>query len=217
MLYMYDNAICEDLERSFNRDNVENPIVKVCAPEQIISVSAQIKEGTMSYPLVALSRSDDIQIDTNRTNFTRLHSGVESVVDLETNNVYREKSIPIDLSYKLTVITTNTADMDELVRELMFKYNNMYFLTVKLPYEADRKIRFGVTLDPSNTISRESFTFDYLDTGSLYQTILSLNCEGCVLVHYTPVKMTRIAKPELNLSDHSGIKGMKLDLSDDSK
>ena len=74
----------------------------------------------------------------------------------------------------------------------MFKYINMYFLTIKLPYESNRKIRFGVSLSKDSEIDRTSGVSEYRSEGKLYQSILTLNCEGAVLVSYTPVKLKRL-------------------------
>lgn len=186
MVYTYDDAVCEDLKQSFNPDNVENPVVKVIDPENIVSLAAQIKEDNISFPIVALSR-DDPEIDRQRMNFTRLHFGSSVVFDNDTNEYYNEKIIPISLSYKITVLTTNTVDMDEIIRELMFKYTDMYYLTLTIPYESKRKIRFGIILE--DIIERKSASGEYISQGQLYQSILSLRCEGAVLVEYTPVKL----------------------------
>lgn len=191
MLYKYDNAIVDDLKRSFNPQNVPNPVVSVISPDQIVGLAAQLQNDSIKLPIIALTRNQE-QIDSNRTNFTSMHRGVATVIDNETNELYHEKVIPITLSYNLTIITSNTADMDEMIRELMFKYINMYFLTIKLPYESDRKIRFGVSLSKDSEIDRTSGVSEYRSEGKLYQSILTLNCEGAVLVSYTPVKLQRL-------------------------
>lgn len=195
MLWLYDNSICEDLQKSFNPNNTDEPVVKVISPEGILNLVAQIKEDNCTFPIVALQRNPDITLDTSRMNFTATKFGVQSVIDNETNNLYYEKSVPINLQYDLSVLATSTADMDELVRELIFKYSNMYFLTIKLPYEADRKVRFGIRISPDSTVATKSSTFEYLSTGKLYESSLSLICEGCVLVSYTPAHLVR------NISD----------------
>lgn len=191
MLYIYDKAIAEDLRKSFNPDVIENPIVKVFEPENLPMLLAQMQEDSISFPVVALSRSPDIEIDEKRYNFTRAHKGVASVLDNETNELYYEKSIPIKLSYKLSVLTTNTADMDELIRELVFKFTSMYFITITLPYECKRKIRFGVSIPPGTVIERDSGSSEYTAQGKLYEAIIPLVCEGCVIVSYTPAKLKR--------------------------
>lgn len=191
MLYKYDNAIVDDLKRSFNPENVPNPVVSVISPDQIVGLAAQLQNDSIKLPIIAVTRNQE-QIDSSRTNFTSMHRGVATVIDNETNELYHEKVIPITLSYNLTIITSNTADMDEMIRELMFKYINMYFLTIKLPYESDRKIRFGVSLSKDSEIDRTSGVSEYRSEGKLYQSILTLNCEGAVLVSYTPVKLKRL-------------------------
>lgn len=191
MIWMYDNTICNDLSRSFNPENSENPVVKVVNPEEIIGLAAQIKNDDVTFPIVALSRDPDTSIDRDRLNFSRLHKGVQAVLNEETNELFYEKSLPINLSYKITVLTTNTADMDEIVRELLFKYTDMYFLTMTLPYEAKRKVRFGLTIDPDGNIERSSSISEYISAGQLYQSIVPLKVEGAVLVTYTSAKLIR--------------------------
>lgn len=190
MIRLYDKAIVEDLKKSFNYSDGSEPVVKVIDPEQIIGLAAQIQNDAVKFPIVALSRKD-YQIDTNRTNFTRAHMGVASVIDKKTNNLYYEKVIPITLAYDMTVLTTNQIDMDELIREILFKYTAMYFLTIKLPYECDRKVRFGVVVEPGADIEKSSGSTEYLASGSLYQSIIPLKCEGAVLVSYTPAHLRR--------------------------
>ena len=113
------------------------------------------------------------------------------VFDKETNTLYDEKVLPITLSYNITVLCTNTQDMDELTRELVFKYMEQYFLSIQLPYESNRKIRFGLTVDPDQPIETTSRTLQYLTTGKAYQTIIHLKSEGCVLLTYTPRALPR--------------------------
>lgn len=193
MIYLYDNAIVDDLIKSFNPNVVENPVVKVIAPEHIHSIAAQVQEDKLSFPIIVLTRNENTPIDTDRMNFTRAHKGVASVLDTETNELYYEKAVPIKLSYDLTILTTNTADRDELIKELIFKYTDMYFLTLTLPYYCKRKIRFGITINTESDIKNSSGVVEYIEEGKLYQSIIPLRCEGCVLVSYTPAKLKRTA------------------------
>lgn len=190
MLYIYDRAICRDLKSSFT-DEMQNSVVKVVEPDMAIDVASQISNDEFQFPAVVLTRSADYQLDQSRYNFNRLHKGVSAVIDPETNNIYDERSIPISLSYNLTVLTSNSIDMDELVKELLFKYSSMYFLTIDLPYESSRKIRFGLCLDESQPIEQTSRLLEYMQSGKAYQSIIHLRTEGCVLLSYTPRKLPR--------------------------
>ena len=193
MLYLYDNAIVEDLKKSFNVvDDQGRPIVKIVSPDQIIGIAAQIQEDQISFPIVALERNNTTEIQTELTNFVKMHKGVGAVIDTKTNNIWRERSLPINLSYTLTVLTTNQADMDEILRELLFKYISMYFLSIIIPYESRRTISFGVVMDQNSGIQKESGSSEYTETGRLYQSSIVLNCEGCVLVHCTPQHLKRM-------------------------
>ena len=189
MIYLYDDAIVDDLKQSFTEDSV----VKVISPDRILGVAAQIQNDEIHFPVVALSRDDNMQLDESRMNFTRAHKGVAAVFDKETNNLYYEKVVPIKLSYKLTVLTTSQADMDEIMRELLFKYLSMYFLSIRLPYESNRVIRFGIAVDSETEIDHSSGSSEYAESGQLYQSVLSLRCDGCVMVTYTPAHLKRLA------------------------
>ena len=190
MIYLYDNALVEDLEKSFNPD-VSHPVVRIISPDQILGLAAQIQEDQISFPIVALERPDSIEINKQLTNFTWMHKGVSAVFDKKNNNFYHEKSIPINLSYVLTVLATNQADMDEIIRELIFKYTSMYFLSICIPYESKREISFGVIIDQDTGIQKKSGLSEYTESGQLYQSSILLRCEGCVLIHYTPVHLKR--------------------------
>lgn len=193
MIYLYDDAIVDDLRKSFQvPDGSSEPVVKVVDPEGIPSLAAQVQEDKIQFPIIALKRRPGVTIDTDRTNFTRIKKGVQSVVDPATNQLYYEKAVPIVLEYEMSVLATRTADQDELVRELLFKYTSMYFLTITLPYECSRKVRFGVIINPTEQIENKSATFEYISEGRLYETVIPLKCEGCVLVSYTPASLTRV-------------------------
>lgn len=191
MLYCYDNAIADDLRKSFDPLNMGDSLVKVVDAEGVLQLIAQMQEDKISLPIVVLTRHEDTPIDQSRMNFTRLHKGVPVVMDIESNNLYHEKVLPIELKYDITVLAANTADRDELIRELLFKYTSMFFIAFQLPYESDRKVRFGVEIDPDTDISNKSGSFDYIEGGTLYQSIMTLRCQGAVLLSYTPVKLKR--------------------------
>ena len=191
MIWVYDEAIVNDLKRSFNPNNVPNPAVTVIDPENAIGLAAQMQDDKIRFPVVALTRKEPIEIDTDLRNFTKEKKGVTTTFDNETNLLYQERSMPLKLSYELSIFTTNQADMDEVVRELLFKYSSMYFLTITIPYESKRKIRFGLVADTSNGISIKSAASTYVESGKLYAASITLNCEGCVLVHYTSAKLRR--------------------------
>lgn len=191
MIYLYDNAIAKDLENSFDLNTIGSPMVKVLDPEEGLSVVAQSMQDALRFPLVCLTRYPDVQIDKSRSNFTRAHRGVAAVIDKKTNELYYEKALPIQLNYDMTILTTNVADREELSRELLFKYNDMYFVTMELPYESNRKVRFGITIDLDKEISYKSGVIEYLSSGKLYECIIPLRCEGAVLVSYTPAKLQR--------------------------
>lgn len=208
MIYLYDRALSKDIEDSFDPNAMSTP-VKVIDPEGAVNVIAQIKNDELSFPIVVLTRTSNIEIDRSLCNFTMMHRGYAQVIDPETNNIYYEKSIPIKLNYDLTILATNTADMDELLKELMFKYVNMYYLTIKLPYEADRKMRFGVVLEDS-LIDQSSGSFEYLQAGRLYQSILHLRCEGCREISYTPVKLQHVGHPDMRVVDKKDVNAQTL-------
>ena len=188
MLYLYDNAIVKDLKSSFTMD-YSNIIVKAVEPSTSISIAAQLADDEISFPIICVVRDSDYTIDTDLTNFTAMHKGVPAVFDNTTNMIYMEKSIPIDIGYKICILCTNTADCDELSREIIFKYTHMYFLQMDLPYESERKMRFGIQIDASASIEKVSGVSQALSDGQLYEVDIPIKCFGVRLLSYTPVKL----------------------------
>lgn len=193
MLYLYDNAIVDDLRESFKIDDPESgkPVVGVVSPDAMIGIAAQIQDDLIGLPFVTLERNDPISIDSARTNFVKSKIGVDCVFDPETNNYYKERSLPISLSYTLSAFTSNQADLDEIMREIMFKYDAQYFLSIEVPYEGRRPLAFGVSIDWGQGISQKSGVSEYSASGTLYQASMQLDCEGCVLLNYVPVHIQR--------------------------
>lgn len=186
MLYKYDEAIIDDLKRTIDPEGGANPNVIAYNVEAYQSVLAQMQEDKITYPLILVYRHDDTPIKTELLNFTRYMKGVPAVIDPKTNNIYYEKAVPVDVRYTLYVITTNVADRDEICRELYFKYQSMYYLHIVTPYEATRRLRFGIQLDKSSGIQNESGAVQYTQSGAIYQSKLELITDGCVLLDYTP-------------------------------
>ena len=192
MLWCYDDAITHDLSSCIDPDGKANRTVKMMGDEGMMGVLAQLQEDRVTFPAIFLQRHDETPLDSSRYNFTRLHKGVATTYDPEKNNIYLEKSAPIDLKYDLHVLTTNTADMDELLREILFRYTAMYYITMQVPYESKRKIRFGVAINPNTPIRRKSGSSEYIESGRLYEAILELECQGAVLLNYTARHMEGI-------------------------
>ena len=190
MLYLYDRAIINDIQSSINSQNA-NPNVLMSDAETYPGILAQIQEDTITYPLILVSRDDDMPIITDLWNFPKAQFGVPAAFDNKTNTVYYEKAVHVDLQYTLRILSTSTADTDELARELFYKYLSQYFLVIQLPYESDRKVRFGIEVDLGYGIKRESGSFEFLKSGALYQSTIHLKTNGCVYLSYTPHHLER--------------------------
>ena len=103
-------------------------------------------------------------------------------------------------------MATNTADVDELIRELFFKYTEQYFVTVKIPYESKRHIRCGLRIDPNENIQQLSTTANYLQEGKLHASGVTLHVDGAVMAHYTPVHLRRTEfQTELKNADGTSV------------
>lgn len=192
MLWAYDEAIVNDLSSCIDPSSKANNTVKMMGDEGMMGVFAQLQDDKIKFPAIFLQRHADTPLDSKRYNFTALHKGVPAVYESEKNNIYLEKSVPIELKYDLHVLTTNTVDMDEMMRELIFRYSAMYYITMKVPYESKRNIRFGIAINPNNPIQRKSGNSDYVSSGKLYESIMELDCQGAVMLNYTARHMEGI-------------------------
>lgn len=192
MLWCYDNAVTADLASCIDPEGGANSTVKMMGEGGMMSIFAQLQDDKITFPAVFLQRHQETPLDPKRYNFTRMKKGVATTYDPEKNNIYFEKAVPIDLKYDLHILTTNTVDMDELQREILFRYSSMYYLTMEVPYESKRQIRFGIAINPDTPIRRNSGTTEYLESGKLYESIMELECQGAVMLTYTPRHMQGI-------------------------
>ena len=200
-------AIVDNIKSSLTEEMNQN--VVLTDAENYPGILAQIQDDTISYPLILLHREPDTPIVTELMNFTRYQFGVPCVFDNDKNNVYYERALPVKLTYSLRILSHNVADTDELAREIFYKYISMYFLTIKVPYESDRKIRFGINVDFDYGIKKESSADGYLTSGALYQSTMMLTTDGCVSLTYTPRHLNRTvissdfktSSPGENISD----------------
>lgn len=198
MLYVYDKAIQQDLANCIDPRSDANDIVKVIGPEGILPLIAQMQQDRIKFPLVCLIRNPDTPIDTSRTNFSMQHKGIPRGYNSEKNEMYLERSLPIQLSYTLNVLATNTVDADEFTKELLFRYTQIYFITANVKYDIERKLRFGVMIEPGS-VKKDSGALEYIDGGKLYQTSMNLICQGAVLLSYVPKHVERIAQPKIEV------------------
>ena len=189
MLWVYDEAIVKDLSSCIDPNGGANNTIKMMGDEGMMGIFAQLQDDKITFPAIFLKRNEETPVDSTRFNFTRLHKGVPAVYDSEKNNIYMEKALPIELKYELHVLTTNTVDMDEIIRELLFRYSSMYYLTLQVPYESKRSIRFGIAINPDTPIRKASAVSEYVSGGKLYESIVDLQCQGAVLLSYTPRHM----------------------------
>ena len=201
MLWVYDEAIVKDLSACISPESSANSTVRMMGEDGIVGILAQLQEDKIKFPALFLNRHAETPLDTKRYNFTRLHKGVPTTYDPKTNNLYLEKVAPIELRYDLHILTTNTIDMDEIIRELLFRYSSMYYLLVTIPYESKREIRFGVAINPDTNIQRKSGLSEYVEGGKLYESIIQLECQGAVLVSYTPRHMQGIVVDNIKVNN----------------
>lgn len=199
MLWIYDNVIVKDLQEDLGSS------VSVLDPEQALQTSALLQEDKIHFPILTLTRADNFQIDSQRTNFTLMHQGVAASFDPKTNTIYNEKVIPITLQYQMTVLSAVQSDLDELIRELIFKYINQYFITVELPYEAKREIRIGLSIHPEDQIQWRSTPSNYIENGQLLSGVLTLYVDGAVIVSYAGMHLVRTSISDIKLQRPSYI------------
>lgn len=191
MLYLYDDAIVEDLKYSINPENLSNPVVSIFSGDEIAGVAAMLQDDNLQFPIICIKRND-YSIDPDRSNFTWQHKGLATVIDKETHDLYYERRIPIKFTYTIAVYGVNQEQMDEIIRELIFHYSDMFFLAIDLPYEDSKLIRFGLQLPSDMQVKSQSGFSEYIETGKLYESDIDIEVLGAFLVEYVPARLRRV-------------------------
>lgn len=130
----YDDLIVAKLQKWLPQDTP----LRILKPEEsrrFFELTAEDnKDEKFKLPLIALSRSKDIDITLNIKN-PRSYDGLK--IHQTTNTTVQFNVIPIRLQYQMDIYTKTYEEGDEYVREFLFKLINNPVIKIEIPYNGN--------------------------------------------------------------------------------
>ena len=160
----YDDAIINRFREVFN-DNT----ISILPVENAIRFSAQLRKDNLTFPTISTTRLG-YSIVRNQVNFNAKMVGSFKTRDGENNNVFAQ-SIPIRIEYQLDVFTVDRWSCDEIVRELIFFFEQKPTLQAHFEYGLDFDHNFNLFLNED--IVDNSDTVEHENTGVMFRNTLT--------------------------------------------
>lgn len=169
-MYLYDNAIIEDINKLFTNSKVRAVIAD--SLDEAIRRSSQENEDKATLPLIVLTGGD---WQLGNANFYNLMHGSERK-KVECKSLSKQINvIPITPSYDMYIVAKTSRECDMLTREIIFHYMQNPTLTVNIPYGLNEIHTFNINFE--NNIRKTQ-----RPTGLVYR-VLPFSLEGAYLWH----------------------------------
>lgn len=171
-VYMYDEAIIEDLRILVNDDRIH--IVPV---DNVFRLIARLEDDKIEMPLISLTRTG-WQLSDNKPQMMKF-DGALADYDEKRNSLKRVQAIPISIGYQLDVWTKTRLENDNILRELIFYYSTHPTLVVKIEYGLDITHNFNLFFDPD--VEDNSDIVEHKNRGEYFRQTLTLYTDDAYL------------------------------------
>lgn len=198
----YDDAIIAKLKKWIP----DNANLRVLTPEdtkRFFETTADDKnDQAFTLPMIALSRSKDIEIERNIKNVKSFDGSHYSVHDVRDATV-QINVIPIKVSYQLDIYTKTQAEADEYVRNFLFKLINNPLLVIEIPYNGV-DYKHTANLRVLETVSDTSDIAERIFPGQFTRWTIQLELQDGMLFSCPYRKNWRIVFAELGITENLG-------------
>lgn len=170
MISLYDDAL-RDYLKSINENFAIVPV------KDYWNVISMHKEGKLQMPAIVLFRSNWTP-DRNLMSWPVARKG--RIDRIQEHKKIKERAIPVQVDYTVTLLATTQDDIDDLTSEVTFEFIMNPRLTVPLPYGSNRSIhgQIQISSDFQNSSGNDRFS----ETGILYQQIIPIRVLGANII-----------------------------------
>lgn len=170
MISLYDDAL-RDYLKSINENFAIVPV------KDYWNVISMHKEGKLQMPAIVLFRTNWTP-DRNLISWPIARKG--RIDRIQEHKKIKERAIPVQVDYTVTLLATTQDDIDDLTSEVTFEFIMNPRLTVPLPYGSNRFIHGQIKIsgDYQNSSGNDRFS----ETGILYQQIIPIQVLGANII-----------------------------------
>lgn len=158
----YDDALILKLKKWVPEES-NLRILKPDESKRLFELTADDnKDNAFKLPLIALSRSNDIEL-LSTTKQPKSYDGLKLSGSKDNDAVLQFNVIPIKLNYQLDIYTKTYEEGDEYLRNFLFKLINNPVIKIEIPYNGVyvqhiANIRIQPTVSDTSAISERIFS-----------------------------------------------------------
>lgn len=173
----YDDILAVKLQR-WLPDNSNLRVLGPAETKRLFETTADDrKDAPLQLPMIALSRHKDIEL-LSTVKSPKSYDGLKVIADEE--GTLQFNVIPIKLLYDLTIYTKTEEEVDEYVRNFLFKLINNPVIKVKLPYN-DTEIEHIANIRVLSNISDTSDISERIFVGQFHCWTIQLEIQDAFL------------------------------------
>ena len=168
----YDEAVTQKIKNWL----ADNSTMRVLSPDEsnrLIQLTAEDSgDKPLNLPVIAISRNKDIELlSTIKQN--KSFAGLVIKSDIAKNSVVHFNVIPIKTTYQIDFYTKTRAEVDEYVRQYLFKLINNPQIIIEIRYN-NYIVEHTANLRVLNTISDTSDISTHIFPGQFYKWTIQL-------------------------------------------
>lgn len=168
----YDEAVTQKIKNWL----ADNSTMRVLSPDEsnrLIQLAAEDSgDKPLNLPVIAISRNKDIELlSTIKQN--RSFDGLVIKSNVAKNSVVHFNVLPIKTTYQIDFYTKTRAEVDEYVRQYLFKLINNPQIIIKIHYN-NYIVEHTANLRVLNTISDTSDISTHIFPGQFYKWTIQL-------------------------------------------
>lgn len=173
----YDEILAAKI-KSWVPDTSKLRVLKTDETRRLFETKADdTNDSPITMPFIALSRGNDIELESNIKNFRSFNGLTISQTEESTLQL---NIIPIKLQYQLDIYTKDYEEGDEYLRQFLFKLINNPKLVVDIPYN-DVWLRHTANIRVLENISDTSDIAERLYSGQFTRWSIQIELQDAFL------------------------------------
>jgi hypothetical protein len=195
----YDEAITQKI-KGWLADSSQ---LRVLSPDEytrLIQLNAEDNnDQPLKLPVLAISRNKDIEIES-AIKQNKSFDGLIIGKDEATATTIHLNVIPIKTTYQIDIYTKKRIEVDEYIRQYLFKLINNPQIIIEIPYN-NYIVKHTANLRVLNTVSDTSDITTHLFPGQFYKWTIQLELQDGFLFSIPQKKNWRFVGIEVTLAD----------------
>lgn len=195
----YDDAVTCKI-KSWLADSSQLRVLSPDESNRLIQLKAEeSNDEPLKLPLIAISRNPDIEIESAIKQNKSFDGFVVKKDETNATTVHLNV-IPIKTTYQLDIYTKKRIEVDEYVRQYLFKLINNPQIIIEIPYN-NYIIKHTANLRVLNTVSDTSDIPSHIFPGQFYKWTIQLELQDGFLFSIPQKKNWKFVGYEVSLVD----------------